>query len=63
MLRVIFVLARMDELVDEFKKVYNDKGPLDDQSNVHFLHQIADFYQSKEDWASLVRVSNFTNII
>lgn len=46
-----------DDLVDEFKTVYKEKGPSDLQSQIPYLEKMADHYQAKNDWPSLLRVS------
>lgn len=49
----------MDEVVEQFKIVYNEKGPSDHLSQVPYLAKIGDHYQANDDWPSLLRVSAF----
>lgn len=49
--------VKITDLLKEFKSVYEEKGAADFQSQIPYLEKIADHYQAKDDWPSLLRVS------
>lgn len=46
----------LEKLVEEFKVIYKEKGPHDLRSQIPYLEKMADQYQSRSDWTSLLRV-------